>query len=114
MPILGPTLLVQDVGRISFPLMDCAVESLKAVAAKAPFGKGADAIVDESVRRAWQIDADQVVLGSGDVWESLLQGIVRKASRKLGMSDERIEALGVNANLHKLLLCEQGGHFPAL
>jgi hypothetical protein len=29
--------------------MDCAVEPLKAVAAKAPFGKGADAIVDESV-----------------------------------------------------------------
>jgi 2OG-Fe(II) oxygenase superfamily len=30
-----------------------------------------------------------------------------------GMSDKRIEALGVHANLYKLLLYEEGGHFLA-
>jgi hypothetical protein len=50
MPVLSPMLSVRNVGRLSFPLMDCAVEPLKAVATKAPFGKGIDTIVDESVR----------------------------------------------------------------
>jgi 2OG-Fe(II) oxygenase superfamily len=111
MPVLSPILSVQNVGRIGLPLMDCAVEPLKAVASKAPFGKGTDTIVDESVRRAWQIDADQVVFGGGAKWESLLQEIVHKASRKLGLSNKRIKALGVHANLYKLLLYEEGGHF---
>jgi 2OG-Fe(II) oxygenase superfamily len=110
-PMPFPQISVQGVGKLGFPLMECAVEPLKAVAAKAPFGKGSETILDEKVRIAWQIEADQVTLGGGSVWEDYLKKTVQKACYELGFSEEHQEAIGVHANLYKMLLYEKGGHF---
>jgi 2OG-Fe(II) oxygenase superfamily len=110
-PLPFPQISVRGVGKLGFPLMECAVEPLKAVAAKAPFGKGSDTILDENVRVAWQIEADQVTLGGGSVWDDYLKETVRKACYELGYSKEHQEAVGVHANLYKMLLYEKGGHF---
>jgi 2OG-Fe(II) oxygenase superfamily len=87
-----------------------AVEPLKAVCVKAPFGRGTETLYDETVRRAWQVDASQITLG-GEEWDDHLQLVVVKACYELGFSGERIENLDVHANLYKLLLYETGGHF---
>lgn len=110
-PPYGPRVTVDGIGRISFPLMDMAVEPLKSLATIAPFGRGDKTLYDESVRKAWQIDGSKVDVG-GEGWDELLQkGLVRKACRELGISYERGESLNIKANLYKLLLYEAGGHF---
>jgi 2OG-Fe(II) oxygenase superfamily len=104
---------VSGVGTLGLPLMDVAVEALKAVATKAPFGLGSDTLHDESVRQAWQIDATMVTLEGGAVWDEYLQSVVVQSCQELGFSNERVAQLGIHATLYKLLLYETGGHFLA-
>jgi 2OG-Fe(II) oxygenase superfamily len=106
-----PMVTVQGVGKLAFPLMDVAIEPLKAVSARAPFGKGTETVQDDTVRKAWQMDASQVSLGGGKAWDKALQSIVNKACHDLGFSMRRIQELGIHATLYKLLLYETGGHF---
>jgi 2OG-Fe(II) oxygenase superfamily len=106
-----PMVTVQGVGKLAFPLMEVAVEPLKAVSEKAPFGKGTETVQDDNVRKAWQMDASQVSLGGGDAWDKALQSIIDAACHELGFSKRRIQQLGIQANLYKLLLYETGGHF---
>jgi hypothetical protein len=110
-PFPLPMISVEGVGRLGFPLSEGLLEPLKAVSEKAPFGKGTETIQDDNVRQAWQMDASQVTLGGGVAWDELLQSTVRIACRGLGFSEERVEKLGIHANLYKLLLYETGGHF---
>jgi hypothetical protein len=106
-----PMVTVQGVGKLSFPLMDVAVEPIKAVSEKAPFGKGTETVHDDNVRKAWQMDASQVTLGGGKAWDEALQSIVDAACHDLGFSKQRIQQLGIQANLYTLLLYKTGGHF---
>jgi 2OG-Fe(II) oxygenase superfamily len=106
-----PMVTVQGVGKLSFPLMEVVVEPLKAVSEKAPFGKGTATVQDDTVRKAWQMDASQVTLGGGEAWDKALQSIVDTACHDLGFSTQRIQQLGICATLYKLLLYETGGHF---
>jgi 2OG-Fe(II) oxygenase superfamily len=110
-PPYYPKVSVDEVGPLGFPLMEVAVALLKAVAAKAPFGRGLDTLYDDSVRQAWQVDAGHVTLGGGDVWKTVLQGVVKRACHELGISKDRVKDRKVHANLYKLLLYESGGHF---
>jgi hypothetical protein len=113
MPVFYPIINVVGVGRLSFPLMDLIVQPLIAVSSKAPYGKGEVTSLDDSVRKAWQIDPSLIKLGGGAEWEDCLKSIVHRACRELGFSDERFDNLGIHANLYKLLLYETGGHFLA-
>lgn len=58
--ILMPTLDVDDVGRIAFPLLPVQAERIIAIAEPAPYGRGAETVVDRDVRRTWQIDSVKV------------------------------------------------------
>jgi len=80
---------------------------LRSVADKAPFGKGLDTVLDESVRKAWQIDADKVHFADEVQWQSVLNGIVSDAVSSLGMTYNN----NVRAHLYKMLLYEKGGFF---
>jgi hypothetical protein len=82
MPFPYPIITVEGFGRISFPLIDSAVEPLKAVCVKAPFGRGTETLYDETVRRAWQVDAQHITLGGEEAWDKHLQLVVDKACSK--------------------------------
>lgn len=56
-------LFVEGVGRITLPLEEKQAALLVAASAPAPFGRGLDTVVDESVRKARQFDASKVPLG---------------------------------------------------
>jgi hypothetical protein len=54
--IFAPGLEVQGVGPIALALLPVQAEQLIAVAQRAPYGRGAETLVDTDVRRTRQID----------------------------------------------------------
>ena len=102
--ILMPTLDVDDVGRIAFPLLPVQAERIIAIAEPAPYGRGAETVVDRDVRRTWQIDSVKVRIG-GRQWEKTLAGLVAEAALGLGVSGP------VAAEFYKLLVYDAGSFF---
>lgn len=99
-----PSLEVSGVGPIALPLLSMQMDSLIAAAEQAPYGRGAETLVDTNVRRTWQIDATQVKLG-GRHWQDTLNNIVMKAAAGLGVTEP------VSAEFYKLLVYDTGSFF---
>ena len=102
--IFPPCLEVNQVGRISLPLLPVQAEQLVEVADRAPYGKGYATLVDTEVRRTWQIDAGKVSLG-GKYWQKNLADIVNHVKLGLGVNCD------VSAELYKLLVYDAGSFF---
>ena len=78
-----------------------------AVSERAPFGRGPETVFDLAVRSTWQLPASMVTLG--DEWNrKIIPELVSHACYDMGVDET---ALGVQANLYKLLLYEPGDHF---
>jgi 2OG-Fe(II) oxygenase superfamily len=110
-PSFLPVISVEGVGTLGFPLSRYCLEPLKSAATKAPYGKGTETIVDEKVRKAWQIDPSKVSFGGSTLWSDYVDGALRQACCELGISDQRFKKTGIHATLYKMLLYETGGHF---
>ena len=102
--LLAPKLEVEGVGPIALPLLPAQAKQLIKAATRAPFGRGADTVVDTKVRRTWQIAATQVRIG-GKHWEKTLNAIVARAAEGLGVTAP------VTAELYKLLIYDKGSFF---
>lgn len=101
---LPPRLEVEDVGPIALPLLQAQAKQLIKAAARAPYGRGADTVVDTKVRRTWQIESSRVSI-SGKYWARTLDGIVERAAKGLGVSEPVVAAL------YKLLVYDKGSFF---
>ncbi|ETS75550.1 hypothetical protein PFICI_12494 [Pestalotiopsis fici W106-1] len=88
---------------IPLPLVPRDADLLKAACRQAPFGRGEETVVDESVRKTWELDHTQFKLAN-PAWSEFLQHIAREATAKLGMLSVRVEP-------YKLLLYEEGSFF---
>lgn len=99
-----PLIEVDSVGAIALPVLPAQVAQLIAVAERAPYGRGADTLVDTAVRRTWQIGADRVHI-KGRHWNEMLEGVVEQAATGLGAG------VGVEAELYKLLIYDEGSFF---
>jgi len=108
-PTMQPKLSVQGIpDRIALPLTTAQAQNIQAVAEKAPFGKGTDTVLDESVRKAWQVDPSLVTFSDPDgSWAECLDGILLRCLEKMGIPD----CSQVTAKFYKMLLYETGGHF---
>lgn len=102
-----PLLEVDGVGVVSMPVPPEQAGALAAAAGKAPYGRGDETLIDESVRKVRQLGPDKVRLG-GKRWPAALEGIVAAATEGLGRP-----AGSLRAELHKLLIYEPGGFFLA-
>lgn len=102
--IFQPTLDVDGVGRIAFPILPVQAERLIAIAEAAPYGQGAETVVDHDVRRTFQIDPGKVRIG-GRHWQETLTELVAEASRGLGIEGS------VAAEFYKLLVYDVGSFF---
>jgi hypothetical protein len=102
--IFMPTIDVDGVGRMAFPILPIQGEQLVAIAKAAPFGRGEATVVDREVRRTWQVDADKVRIG-GRHWDKTLAGLVADVARELGVSEP------VEADFYKLLVYDTGSFF---
>ena len=83
---------------------------MKGLASKAPFGRGPETLYDDNVRKCWQFEPHSVQV-DGPEWNETLNKILLDASYDLGLSNESVMKMGIKANLYKVLLYEEGGHF---
>ena len=103
-PFFLPRLCVKALGEISFPLTTGQAKELIALAEAAPFGKGTRTVLDEKVRKCWQIDAACFSFESPE-WVKFLQKTVDDLGGALGIKGT------VSAVPYKLLIYGKGGHF---
>ena len=106
-PFTFPGLEVQGVGEIGFPVNVLEVQEMIKVAHKAPFGKGAETVLDENVRSAWEINPDRFSLNNSD-WSAFLNQVIEQIKPDLGL-----EGYTISANIYKLLIYEEGDFFLA-
>ena len=99
-----PTIDVDGVGRIAFPILSVQAERLVAIAEAAPYGRGEETVIDREVRRTWQVDSAKVRIG-GRHWEKTLAGLVSDIALRLGVSEP------VVADFYKLLVYDTGSFF---
>ncbi|WP_066339763.1 2OG-Fe(II) oxygenase [Azohydromonas lata] len=99
-----PLLTVQGVGAVALPLLPQQAEQLIAIADRAPYGRGAQTLVDTSVRRTWQIGAERVRI-EGASWARTLRSIAERVAEGLGVTE------AVTAQLYKLLVYDEGSFF---
>ena len=78
-----PGLRVADVGVVALPLQQEQALRLRDASTQAPFGRGADTVVDTSVRRCRQIEANKVELSPAWVAVSCLTWSMAHASTSL-------------------------------
>ncbi|NNM62529.1 MAG: 2OG-Fe(II) oxygenase [Steroidobacteraceae bacterium] len=105
MEVLGmPSLEVDGAGQVALPLLPVQARQLIACAEPAPYGRGETTIIDQDVRRTWQIGPDRVRIG-GRRWAETLATIVARAAEGLGVSEP------VDAEFYKLLVYDEGSFF---
>lgn len=110
LPPFHPKITVTGMSeRLAFPLPIFQAKQLIDVAEKAPFGKGTETVLDESVRKAWQVDAANVLFDDLDTWNTSLQSLTKKCVAAMGLSSTQQSM--VRSNLYKMLIYEPGGHF---
>jgi hypothetical protein len=102
--LLAPLLEVEGVGPVALPLLHVQAEQLVAVAEPAPYGRGAETVIDPAVRRCGQIGPDRVHI-RGRRWARTLQAILDRVAEGLGVDGP------IAAELHKLLVYDRGGFF---
>ena len=103
-----PLLSVEGVGQLSFPVPASQARDLIAAAAeRAPYGRGDQTLVDESVRKVWQIAPQKISL-EGKGWASKFEGVVVRVAEGLGLPPKEVKA-----DFYKLLVYDEGGFFQA-
>ncbi|KAL9594089.1 MAG: hypothetical protein Q9219_007223 [cf. Caloplaca sp. 3 TL-2023] len=104
---INPGIHVDPIGIVRLPLSEDDAQAIIRRSNKAPFGKGNETLIDESVRKTWQIDAANIRFLNPD-WQSCLDSIVENAARRLGVPYGSSE---VRADFYKMLLYEKGALF---
>ncbi len=100
-----PGLEIKGVGPIALPLIKSQAMLIKNQATQAPYGKGEETIVDSSVRRVWEVDAEHVSLNNPE-WNKLVQKAIKAFRNEVGLKKQKLES-----HLYKLLLYEKGSFF---
>jgi hypothetical protein len=101
-----PGLIVEGVGPIALPLQLDQSRSIVEHSCQAPFGRGADTVVDTSVRLCRQVEPSKIQVS--DAWDAYVQRVAREHAALLGVG-----GTGVEARLYKLVLYEEGGFFKS-
>ncbi|KAI9983692.1 hypothetical protein PInf_007759 [Phytophthora infestans] len=100
-----PGLFVNNVGSIPLPLAPEHAEKLIAKCAKSPFGHNMDTKMDESVRKSWQLEPDQVEL-TNPLWQIGMEKLTETIATRMGY-----KGVSLHCVLYKLLVYGEGGHF---
>ena len=98
MEIPLPRVEVAGVGPLSFPVPPSQISAVIQQATRAPYGRGAETVLDESVRKVWQLPPAKVSL-AGKSWPANFALILQQVVTRLAC-----EGLAVRAELYKLLV----------
>ena len=100
-----PSLDVDGVGPISFPIPDGQAKALMARALRSQFGKGRNTVIDPEVRDSWEIDPEHWTI-FGKSWDETLSRILKDVGDGLGYPVGHLKAVP-----YKLLIYAPGGFF---
>lgn len=105
--VVNPGIHLEGIGQISLPLTQPDADRLIAKICKAPFGKGDQTLIDESVRKTWEIDAGEVDF-LNPAWAGWFDSVVKTVERELGV----VAGPGsIRAEPYKMLLYGEGAFF---
>jgi len=105
-PFFLPGIQVNGEGELALPLPKAQAKALVSLAEAAPYGKGKKTVLDEGVRKCWQIDARLLSFKSPQ-WKLFLAATLSRVREDLGIAGK------ISAIPYKLLIYEPGGHFRA-
>ncbi len=100
-----PGLSIEGLGEIAYPINKLQARAIIQEATKAPFGKGSQTIIDDTVRSAWEIDPKRLHF-DGPEWDKFLNKALANIKPQLGIEDYEVEA-----HLYKMLIYEKGDFF---
>ena len=100
-----PSLDVDGVGPISFPILDGQAKALMARALRSQFGKGRKSVIDPEIRDSWEIDPEHWTI-FGKSWDETLSRILKDVGEGLGYPAGHLKAVP-----YKLLIYAPGGFF---
>ncbi|RYP79365.1 hypothetical protein DL769_002989 [Monosporascus sp. CRB-8-3] len=93
---------------IPLPLTARDAQAIRGACRPAPYGKGEATLVDESVRKTWELGRDEFRLANQPDWDAFVADALLRdlAEQALGMPSS-----GVRAEPYKLLLYDGGSFF---
>jgi 2-oxoglutarate-Fe(II)-dependent oxygenase superfamily protein len=103
----NPGLEVFGAGLIGLPLTAEVAKKIIQASHASPFGKGTKTLVDESVRKSWELNADQFALRNPE-WKTQISTLLKEAVSGLGLMAEPTQ---IKAEIYKLVLYEEGAFF---
>ena len=104
LPLVDPGIEIEDGAKIVLPLTRSQVLDIQEAGEPAPFGKGTETYYDESVRRCWQVDAEDFTCAEPE-WDEVVDVVAGMVGEDLGVEGT------VVAEPYKLLLYGKGGFF---
>ncbi|KAL5119678.1 hypothetical protein ACEQ8H_002524 [Pleosporales sp. CAS-2024a] len=100
----SPGLAVKDIGVVGFPLSPRDAKTIASLCKQAPFGKGDHTVVDENVRKTWELDTNEFQCTNSH-WHTFIGQLATLTIQDLGVG------VACTAQPYKLLLYEEGAFF---
>ena len=100
-----PGLEIKGIGNIAFPLLPKQAEQIIERCEPAPFGRGEETIIDQNVRKTWQLSPKYFSLQNVH-WRLAIYQACNQIAQDLGLKDALIKA-----DLYKLLVYSKGCFF---
>ncbi|CAH0390455.1 unnamed protein product [Bemisia tabaci] len=105
----NPGLHLPQHGFVGLPLSAHDAQKIISVATPSPFGRGEETLIDESIRKCWELQPNQFCIKNSS-WNNALKEMMESVSIGLGLSFDEGK---FSAQLNKLLLYEPGAFFKA-
>jgi hypothetical protein len=99
-----PAIEIADIGPLGLPLAPALARHLIDAAEPAPFGRGAQTLIDPTVRRCGQFGPERMQIG-GKQWAATLARMLALVAKGLGVDEP------ILADFYKLLVYGPGGFF---
>ncbi|KAI9625867.1 hypothetical protein H4Q26_016115 [Puccinia striiformis f. sp. tritici PST-130] len=95
---------VDGVGNIALPLREGQLRQLIAQSHQAPFGRRSQTVIDESVRKTWEINRNQLRF-LNPAWQGYVLDLCKRVATSLGIDGP------IRSELYKMLIYEKGAMF---
>jgi hypothetical protein len=81
---VNPGLHINGLGTVGLPLSVRDAQAIAFICKKSPFGRGDQTLIDECVRKTWELDASEVQLLNPE-WITFLDQILVESVSALGV-----------------------------
>lgn len=102
----NPGLFVKGLGSVGLPLSNREAKVIAALCKQSPFGRGDETVVDETVRKTWELDMSHIECRNTG-WTTFERTLADQAVADMGVKASAL------AQPYKLLLYEEGAFFKA-